>query len=249
MSTHRTDVAPSIKEGDLFTLEPLSFDANAANDKLDKCTTCVDCDYLCDILEEILDTLSNPDTPYTPERLRLVNLIQWTSLKYSRKSIRLQNQELEDYIRDIERLNRIPTAPAPASQPKRKKAKRQTTSTCKDVPSKKQAKSEQPLPPNTTSPPRIRGAESSMEEWETSADVSSEEVGTKEDDKPVTASSSSVAVAAPRSSTDNDGFTVVGHNGRRFAPIVIDSQRNATEFLDHLGKYCDTPLEGQSILH
>ncbi|GFS59788.1 hypothetical protein TNIN_410501 [Trichonephila inaurata madagascariensis] len=65
-----------------------------------------------------------PDIPSMPERLRLVNLIQWTALKCSRKSIRLQNQEFKDYIREIERLNRIPAAPA--SQPKRKKAKRQT---------------------------------------------------------------------------------------------------------------------------
>ncbi|GFY38756.1 hypothetical protein TNIN_448171 [Trichonephila inaurata madagascariensis] len=79
---------------------------------LEKCTTCVDCEDLCDILEEILDTLNDPDTPSTPERLRLVNLIQWTVLKRSRKSIRLQNQEFKDYIREIERLNRIPIASA-----------------------------------------------------------------------------------------------------------------------------------------
>ncbi|GFY48648.1 nucleic-acid-binding protein from transposon X-element [Trichonephila inaurata madagascariensis] len=47
------------------------------------------------------------------------------------------------------------------------------------------------------------------------------------------------------SSKDGDGFTVVGRKGRRIAPIVIDSQRNATELLDQLGKFCDTPLEGR----
>ncbi|GFX90520.1 hypothetical protein TNCV_4335231 [Trichonephila clavipes] len=99
MSAPRTDVASSIKVGDLFTLEPLYFDANAANDYIDKCATCVDFEDLCGILEEILDTLSDPDTP---ERLRLVNLIQWTALKCSRKSIRLQNKEFKDNIRDIE---------------------------------------------------------------------------------------------------------------------------------------------------
>ncbi|GFW76142.1 hypothetical protein TNCV_2057891 [Trichonephila clavipes] len=142
MSAPRTDVASSIKVGDLFTLEPLSFYANAANEYIDKCATCVDSKDLCDILEEILDTLSDPNLPNTPERLRLVKLIQWTALKCSRKSIRLQNKEFKDNIRDIERLNRVPTAPAPASQPKRKQAKRQTAPPRKDIPSKKQAKSE-----------------------------------------------------------------------------------------------------------
>ncbi|GFU97068.1 hypothetical protein TNCV_3347141 [Trichonephila clavipes] len=219
---------------------------STANDKIDKCATCVDCEDLCDILEEILDTLSDPDTP---ERLRLVNLIQWTALKCSRKSIRLQNQEFKDYIRDIEQLNPIPTAPA--SQPKRKQAKRQTASPRKDVPSKKQAKSEQPLPlPSPPLPLSVSKALSSMEEGELSADESSEEVSTKIDDKPAIAPSSPAAAAAgsvgaPGPRKDKDGFTVVGRNGRRIAPIVIDSQRNATELLDQLGKFCDTPLEGR----
>ncbi|GFS59789.1 hypothetical protein TNIN_410511 [Trichonephila inaurata madagascariensis] len=38
---------------------------------------------------------------------------------------------------------------------------------------------------------------------------------------------------------------MVGRKGRRIAPIVIDSLRNATELLDQLGKFCDTPLEGR----
>ncbi|GFY36812.1 RNA-directed DNA polymerase from mobile element jockey [Trichonephila clavipes] len=37
----------------------------------------------------------------------------------------------------------------------------------------------------------------------------------------------------------------VGRNGRRIAPIVIDSQHNATELLDQIRKFCDTPLEGR----
>ncbi|GFV98162.1 nucleic-acid-binding protein from transposon X-element [Trichonephila clavipes] len=230
MSASRTDVASSIKVGDLFTLEPLSFDANAANAYIDKCATCVDSEDLCDILEEILDTLSDPDLPNTPERLRLVNLIQWTALKCSRKS--------------------ISPITAPASQPKRKQAKRQTASPQKDVPSKKQAKSERKLPPNSTPPPRIGDAESCMEEGETSADQSSEEVGIVKIVKPVIAPSSPAAqaagsVSAPGASKENDGFTPVGRNGRRIAPIVIDSQRNATELLDQIEKFCDTPLEGR----
>ncbi|GFS66908.1 hypothetical protein TNCV_4561661 [Trichonephila clavipes] len=137
---------------------------------------------------KILDSLSEPDTPNTPERLRLVNLTQWTALECS-KSIRLQIKEFKDYVRDNERLNRIPTALAPASQPKRQQAKRHTASPRKDVPSKKQAKSERPLPTNTTSSPHSGDAESSMEEGEMSADESWEEVGIKKTDKPVIAPS------------------------------------------------------------
>ncbi|GFX69505.1 RNA-directed DNA polymerase from mobile element jockey [Trichonephila clavipes] len=249
MSAPRTDVSSSIKVGDLFTLELLSFDAIAANEYLDKCTTCIESEDLCDVLEEILVTLDDPDLPNMPERLRLVNSIQWTALKCSRKSIRLQNKEFKDYIRDTERLNRVPTAASPASQPKRKPAKRQPASPSKQTPSKKQAKSERKLPPTSTSPRHIKGAESSMEEGETSAEESSDEVS-KKPVKPVIAPSSPAAKAvesasAPGTSEKDDGFTIVGRNGRRIAPIVIDSQSNATELLDQLGKFCDTPLEGR----
>ncbi|GFT94728.1 nucleic-acid-binding protein from transposon X-element [Trichonephila clavipes] len=249
MSAPRTDVASSIKVGDLFTLEPLTFDAIAANAYLDKCTTCIESEELCDVLEEILVTLDDPDMPNTPERLRLVNSVQWTALKCSRKSIRLQNKEFKDYIRDIERLNRVPTAASPTSQPKRKTAKRQPASPSKQTPLKKQAKSERKLPPTSTSPRHIEGAESSMEEGETSAEESSDEVSTKPV-KPVIAPRSPAAKAvgsasAPGTSEKDDGFTFVGRNGRRIAPIVIDSQSNATELLDQLGKFCDTPLEGR----
>ncbi|GFY49145.1 hypothetical protein TNIN_469851 [Trichonephila inaurata madagascariensis] len=103
MSTSRTDAASSIKVGYLFTNEPLSFEANVATAHLDKCTTCVECEDLCDVLEEIFLTLNDPDVENTPERLRLINLIQWTVLKCSSKSIRLQNQEFKDYIKEIER--------------------------------------------------------------------------------------------------------------------------------------------------
>ncbi|GFX70746.1 nucleic-acid-binding protein from transposon X-element [Trichonephila clavipes] len=250
MSAPRTDVASSIKVGDLFTLEPLTFDAIAANAYLDKCTTCIESEDLCDVLEEILVTLDDPDMPNTPERLRLVNSVQWTALKCSRKSIRLQNKEFKDYIRDIERLNRVPTAASPTSQPKRKTAKRQPASPSKQTPSKKQAKLERKLPPTSTSPRHIEGAESSMEEGETSAEESSDEIASAKPAKPVIAQSSPAAKAvesasAPGSSEKDDGFTFVGRNGRRIAPIVIDSQSNATELLDQLGKFCDTPLEGR----
>ncbi|GFS59850.1 hypothetical protein TNIN_125071 [Trichonephila inaurata madagascariensis] len=141
---------------------------------LDKCTTCVECEDLCDILEEILLTLNDPSIENTPERLRLINVIQWTALKCSRKSIRLQNKEFKDYIEEIKRLNRVPAVPAPASQPKRKKVKRQPASPRKDTPSKKTC-SERSLPNNTSPPTHIGDAESSMEEGESSAEESSEE--------------------------------------------------------------------------
>ncbi|GFX04406.1 hypothetical protein TNCV_3975521 [Trichonephila clavipes] len=138
MSAPRTDVASSIKVGDLFTLEHMTFDAIAANDYLEKCTTCIESEDLCDVLEEILVTLDDPDLPNTPERLRLINSVQWTALKCSRKSIRLQNKEFKDYIRDIERHNRVPTAASPTSQPKRKSAKSQSASPSKQTPSTQQ---------------------------------------------------------------------------------------------------------------
>ncbi|GFY31960.1 probable RNA-directed DNA polymerase from transposon X-element [Trichonephila clavipes] len=88
-----------------------------------------------------------------------------------------------------------------------------------------------------------------MEEGETSAEESSDEVSIKPV-KPVIAPSSPAAKAvgsasAPGTSEKDDGFTFVGRNGRRIAPIVIDSQSNAAELLDQLGKFCDTPLEGR----
>ncbi|GFU02299.1 hypothetical protein TNCV_1238211 [Trichonephila clavipes] len=89
-----------------------------------------------------------------------------------------------------------------------------------------------------------------MEEWETPADESSEKVGIVDSVKPVISPSSPAAkaagsVSAPGASEKDDGFTTVGRNGRRIAPIVIDAQSNATELLDQIGKFCDTPLEGR----
>ncbi|GFS34212.1 nucleic-acid-binding protein from transposon X-element, partial [Trichonephila inaurata madagascariensis] len=133
-------------------IELLSFDVNVATAHLDKCNTCVECEDLCDTLKEIFLTLNDPNIDNTPERLRLINVIQWTALKCSRKSIRLQNKEFKDYIEEIKRLNRVPTVSAPASQPKRKKVKRQPASPRKDTPSKKQACSERSLPNNTSLP-------------------------------------------------------------------------------------------------
>ncbi|GFV11011.1 hypothetical protein TNCV_568071 [Trichonephila clavipes] len=101
MSASRTDVASSIEVSDLFTLEPMSFDVMAATEYIDNCTTCAESEDLCGVLDEILFTLEDVDAEaqITPERLRLVNLVQWAALKCSRRSIRLQNAEFKKYIR------------------------------------------------------------------------------------------------------------------------------------------------------
>ncbi|GFY53308.1 hypothetical protein TNIN_5991 [Trichonephila inaurata madagascariensis] len=126
MSASRTDVASSIKVSDLFSNEPLSFDVNVATAHLDKCNTCVECEELCDVLEEILLTLNDPSIDNTPERLRLINVIQWTALKCSRKSIRLQRTKEFNCIEvAIESRSYTYTH---FTQPKRKKVKRQPAS-------------------------------------------------------------------------------------------------------------------------
>ncbi|GFV34996.1 hypothetical protein TNCV_4053141 [Trichonephila clavipes] len=209
LSASRTDVAPSIEVSDLFTLEPLSFDVMAATDYIDNCTTCTESEDLC-------------------------------ALKCSRRSIRLQNAEFKKYIREVELSKRAPTAASPASQQKRIQAKRQPASPQKDVPSKKQAKSERKLPRTSTSPRHIEDAASSMEEGESSAEESSEEVNSAKTAKSVIAPSSPAAKAAesasaPDSNQKDDGFTTVGRNGKRIAPIVIDAQSNATELLTQIG--------------
>ncbi|GFW37541.1 hypothetical protein TNCV_861481 [Trichonephila clavipes] len=248
MSAPRTDVAPSIEVSDLFTLEPLCFDVMAATDYIDNCTTCTESEDLCGILDEILYTLEDVDAEVanTPERLRLVNLVQWAALKCSRRSIRLQNAEFKKYIREVELSKRVPTAASPASQQKRQQAKREPASPQKDVPSKKQ-KSERKLPRTSTSPRHIEDVASSilaamfpmyhvsifspdkrskpqkgrsttqLEEGESSAEESSDEINSAKPAKPVIAPSSPAAkvaesASAPESNQKDDGFTTVGRN-------------------------------------
>ncbi|GFU08620.1 hypothetical protein TNCV_823021 [Trichonephila clavipes] len=124
----RSDVA-STKVSDMFTTDPFCFDAVRANAKLDNCSTCAECEDLCDALEDILDALHKPDNN-TPERLRVINEVQWIALKCSRKSTKLQCQEFKDYIKEIERLNtvQVPTATAASKTAKRRKNKRATGS-------------------------------------------------------------------------------------------------------------------------
>ncbi|GFW38618.1 hypothetical protein TNCV_3879871 [Trichonephila clavipes] len=110
MSASRTDVASSVEVSDLFTLEPMSFDVMAATDLIDNCTTCAESEDLCGVLDEILFTLEDCDTEaqITPERLRLVNLVQWAALKCSRRSIRLQNAEFKNTLGEVELSRRTP---------------------------------------------------------------------------------------------------------------------------------------------
>ncbi|GFV75945.1 hypothetical protein TNCV_1455421 [Trichonephila clavipes] len=252
MSASRTDVASSVEVSDLFTLETMSFDVMAATDLIDNCTTCAESEDLCGVLDEILFTLEDVDAEaqITPERLRLVNLVQWAALKCSRRSIRLQNAEFKKYIREVELSRRTPTAASPASQQKRPLAKRQPASPQKDVPSKKQAKSERKLPRTPASPRHIEDS-SSMEEGESSAEESSVEIASAKSAKPVIAQSSPAAKAAesasaPGPSQKDDGFTTVGRNGKRIAPIVIDAQSNATELLTQIGNLCsNSSLQGR----
>ncbi|GFY35622.1 hypothetical protein TNCV_2619131 [Trichonephila clavipes] len=117
--------------------------------------------------------------------------------------------------------------------------------------STKQAKSERKLPPTSTSPRHIGDDASSMEEGESTAEESSEEVGSAKTAKPVIAPSSPAAKAAESASAPgtiqhDDGFTTVGRKGKRIAPIVIDAQSNATELLTQIGNLCNnTTLEGR----
>ncbi|GFW10050.1 RNA-directed DNA polymerase from mobile element jockey [Trichonephila clavipes] len=252
MSASRTDVASSIEVSDLFTLEPMSFDVMAATEYIENCTTCAESEDLCGVLDEILFTLEDVDAEaqITPERLRLVNLVQWAALKCSRRSIRLQNAEFKKYIREVELSRRTPTAASPASQQKRPLAKRQPASPQEDVPSKKQAKSERKLPRTSTSPRHIEDS-SSMEEGETSAEESSVEIDSAKPAKSAIAQSSPAAkvaesASAPESSQKDHGFTTVGRNGKRISPIVIDAQSNATELLTQIGNLCsNTSLQGR----
>ncbi|GFW35974.1 hypothetical protein TNCV_1928021 [Trichonephila clavipes] len=115
-------ICPEIAPKAPKTTDPFCFDAVRANAKLDNCSTCAECEDLCDALEDILDALHKPDNN-TPERLRVINEVQWIALKCSRKSTKLQCQEFKDYIKEIERLNtvKVPTATAASKTAKRRK--------------------------------------------------------------------------------------------------------------------------------
>ncbi|GFW49350.1 RNA-directed DNA polymerase from mobile element jockey [Trichonephila clavipes] len=90
-----------------------------------------------------------------------------------------------------------------------------------------------------------------MEEGESSAEESSVEIASAKSAKPVIAQSSPAAKAAesasaPGPSQKDDGFTTVGRNGKRIAPIVIDAQSNATELLTQIGNLCsNSSLQGR----
>ncbi|GFT57699.1 RNA-directed DNA polymerase from mobile element jockey [Trichonephila clavipes] len=86
---------------------------------------------------------------------------------------------------------------------------------------------------------------------ESSAEESSVEIASAKSATPVIAQSSPAAKAAesasaPGPSKKDDGFTTVGRNGKRIAPIVIDAQSNATELLTQIGNLCsNSSLQGR----
>ncbi|GFT30640.1 nucleic-acid-binding protein from transposon X-element, partial [Trichonephila clavipes] len=226
MSASRTDVASSVEVSDLFSLETMSFDVMAATDLIDNCTTCAESEDLCGVLDEILFTLEDVDAEaqITPERLRLVNLVQWAALKCSRRSIRLQNAEFKN------------------ETPARIAAERRSVEEAGEIGAKASS--------HTRLPRHIEDS-SSMEEGESSAEESSVEIASAKPAKPVIAQSSPAAKAAesasaPGTSKKDDGFTTVGRNGKRIAPIVIDAQSNATELLTQIGNLCsNSSLQGR----
>ncbi|GFV54389.1 nucleic-acid-binding protein from transposon X-element [Trichonephila clavipes] len=227
MSASRTDVASSIEVSDLFTIEPLSFDVMAATDYIDNCTTRAESEDLCGILDEILYTLEDVDAEVanTPERLRLVNLVQWAALKCSRRSIRLQNAEFKN------------------ETPARIASERRSVEEAGEVGAKA------PTHIHLPSPYRRRvfyGGRGIVSRRELSVEVNSAKTA-----KSVIAPSSPAAKAAesasaPELSQKDDGFTSVGRNGKRIAPIVIDAQSNAAELLTQIGNLCNnTSLQGR----
>ncbi|GFX49993.1 nucleic-acid-binding protein from transposon X-element [Trichonephila clavipes] len=228
----------------MFTTDPFCFDGVRANSKLEKCSTCAECEDLCDALEDILDALHKPDNN-TPERLRVINEVQWIALKCSRKSTKLQCQEFKDYITEIERLNqvKVPTATAASKTAKSRKNKRATGSPTPGKGGKKKC-SERSLPPNTPSSSRKRNA---FDGEDISSDDSSEETETTKIVSPVGASRSGITDngnAPSNKDYDSDSFTEVTRK-RRIASIVIDAGKNATGLLEQLGKHVGAPLEGR----
>ncbi|GFW80280.1 RNA-directed DNA polymerase from mobile element jockey [Trichonephila clavipes] len=213
----------SIEVSDLFTLEPLSL---MLWQDYDNCTTCAESEDLCGVLDEILFTLEDVDAEaqITPERLRLVNLVQWAALKCSRS------------------LTRFAAEAATSETPARIASERRSVEEAGEVGQK--------APTHLHLPRHIEDS-SSMEEGETSAEESSVEIDSAKSGKSVIAQSSPAAKAAesacaPESSQKDDGFTTVGRNGKRIAPIVIDAQSNATELFTQIGNLCsNTSLQGR----
>ncbi|GFU68506.1 hypothetical protein TNCV_323841 [Trichonephila clavipes] len=153
------------------------------------------------------------------------------------------------YVRFQDRCGFISRA-SPASQQKRPLAKRQPASPQKRRSVEEAGEIERKLPRTSASPRHIEDS-SSMEEGESSAEESSVEIASAKSTTPVIAQSSPAAKAAesasaPGPSKKDDGFTTVGRNGKRIAPIVIDAQSNATELLTQIGNLCsNSSLQGR----
>ncbi|GFU29275.1 hypothetical protein TNCV_2347151 [Trichonephila clavipes] len=134
----------------------------------------------------------------TPERLRLVNLVQWAALKCSRRSIRLQNAEFKNTLGKLSFLDVPPLQPHPLRSrsgryetPARIAAERRSVREAGEIGAK--ASSHIRLP-------RHIEDSSSMEEGESSAEESSVEIASAKSAKPVIAQSSPAAKAAESAS-------------------------------------------------
>ncbi|GFV89586.1 hypothetical protein TNCV_994181 [Trichonephila clavipes] len=129
------------------------------------------------LADEILFTLEDVDAEaqITPERLRLVNLVQWAALKCSRRSIRLQNAEFKKYIREVELSRRTPHCSLTRFAAEAVTSETPARIAAEDVPSKKQAKWTK-ASSHIRLPSRHIEDSSSMEEGESSAEESSVEI-------------------------------------------------------------------------
>ncbi|GFU58825.1 hypothetical protein TNCV_4840041 [Trichonephila clavipes] len=105
MSETKTDVASS-PVSTLFSLDPICFDVVKANEHLDTISACSDCEYFIDRLEAFTEDVKKTVGALDDiQKLRLVSEIQSMALKAARKSIRLQNREFKEYIKELKRLN------------------------------------------------------------------------------------------------------------------------------------------------
>ncbi|GFW61767.1 hypothetical protein TNCV_5087801 [Trichonephila clavipes] len=237
MSASRTDVASSIEVSDSFTLEPLSFDVMAATDYIDNCVPrAPSLEDLCGILDEILFTLEDVDAEaqITPERLR-------ASQFGSMGSIEMLHADLFDSkMREFKNTSgRLSFLAAPPLQPHRFAAeaassvKRQPASPQKDVPSKKQAKSGESShalpPPLAISKTRLLWRKGNRQPKRAPVELNSAKAAKSVIAQSSPATKAAESASAPEPSKKDDGYTTVGRNGKRIAPIVIDAQSNATE--------------------
>ncbi|GFY46678.1 RNA-directed DNA polymerase from mobile element jockey [Trichonephila inaurata madagascariensis] len=249
MSETRTDVASTLVST-LFSLEPLSFDVAKAYETLDHIAACSECEDFIDALEDIIDTLRKTDGALEDvHKLRLINEVQFVALKVSRKSIRLQNREFEEYIEDIKKLNvqKFPTAPSPSKAKKRSRNKRATVSATPGTVGKKQRANELNRSGNTTPTPTAHEDSEAMERDSSSSDESSPETKNTKDTTPIVAENGARDSANGKGNltyTEDEDFTLVSRK-KKIASIFIDASQNTTELLNTLSNHRGNTLEGR----